>query len=103
VRVVTDAHADKELTMTNDEHDKSDRPENLMASETSPLVATARQRRGFAAMDPKLVTELAKRGGKAAHRAGKAHKFTSDEARLAGRKGGLASHASRNKSVTCAR
>jgi general stress protein YciG len=51
--------------------------------------------RGFATMDPKLVSELAKRGGKAAHLAGTAHQFTSDEARVAGRKGGLATHAKR--------
>jgi general stress protein YciG len=46
-------------------------------------------------MDPKLVSELAKRGGKAAHRAGTAHQFTSEEARVAGRKGGIATHAKR--------
>lgn len=54
-----------------------------------------RRPRGFAAMDPKLVSELATRGGKAAHRAGTAHEFTSDEARVAGRKGALATHAKR--------
>jgi general stress protein YciG len=51
--------------------------------------------RGFAAMDPTLVSELAKRGGKAAHQAGTAHQFTSEEARIAGRKGGLAAHTKR--------
>ena len=35
-------------------------------------VEKPRKPRGFAAMDPKLVSELAKRGGKAAHRAGTA-------------------------------
>src|SRR3954464_6052120 len=54
-----------------------------------------RRRRGFAAMDPKLVSELATRGGKAAHRAGTAHEFSSEEARVAGRKGGQATHAKR--------
>ena len=61
-----------------------------------PLHAPAtkpRKPRGFASMDPKLVSELAKRGGKAAHRAGTAHQFTSAEAREAGRRGGLATHA----------
>ncbi len=56
-----------------------------------------RKPRGFAAMDPKLVSELAKRGGRAAHRAGTAHQFTSAEAREAGRKGGLATHAKRRE------
>ena len=46
-------------------------------------------------MDPKLVSELATRGGKAAHRAGTAHEFSSSEAREAGRKGGIATHAKR--------
>lgn len=47
--------------------------------------------RGFAAMDPKKVFELARRGGKAAQAAGTAHRFTKEEAREAGRKGGRAS------------
>jgi general stress protein YciG len=51
--------------------------------------------RGFAAMDRKLVSELATRGGKAAHRAGTAHEFTSEEARVAGRKGAMVTHAKR--------
>jgi general stress protein YciG len=54
-----------------------------------------RRPRGFAAMDRKLVTELARKGGKAAHLLGAAHEFNSDEAREAGRKGGLASHVKR--------
>jgi general stress protein YciG len=61
----------------------------------STTTEEARKLRGFAAMDRSLVSELAKRGGKAAHRAGTAHQFTSDEARAAGRKGGMASHAKR--------
>jgi hypothetical protein len=36
--------------------------------------------------------EIASRGGKAAHQKGTAHEWTSDEAREAGRKGGMASH-----------
>ena len=67
-------------------------------SEVTPSPATKpRKPRGFAAMDPKLVSELAKRGGKAAHRAGTAHQFTSAEAREAGRRGGLATHAKRRE------
>jgi general stress protein YciG len=61
----------------------------------STTTVGARKLRGFAAMDPNLVSELARRGGKAAHRAGTAHQFTSDEARIAGRKGGIASQAKR--------
>jgi general stress protein YciG len=42
--------------------------------------------RGFAAMDPQRQREIASLGGRAAHQSGHAHEFTSDEARLAGRK-----------------
>jgi general stress protein YciG len=56
----------------------------------------ARRPRGFAAMDPALVSSIARKGGKAAHRAGTAHEFTVEEAREAGRKGGRATHAKRN-------
>jgi uncharacterized protein len=54
-----------------------------------------RPKRGFATMDPTAVREIASKGGIAAHRAGKAHEFDVEEARAAGRKGGLASHANR--------
>jgi general stress protein YciG len=53
------------------------------------------RRRGFAAMDRDRVREIASKGGKAAHAAGTAHQFSSDEARVAGRKGGMAPHVRR--------
>lgn len=53
--------------------------------------------RGFAAMDRARVSEIASKGGKAAHAAGTAHQFTSEEARIAGRKGGLAPHVRRGR------
>ncbi len=53
--------------------------------------------RGFAAMDPAKVSEIASKGGKAAHSAGRAHEFSSEEARIAGRKGGRATHANRQR------
>jgi general stress protein YciG len=46
--------------------------------------------RGFAAMDPRRQKEIASAGGRAAHEKGTAHEFSSEEARNAGRKGGLA-------------
>ncbi len=55
----------------------------------------AKKRRGFAVMDPKRVSEIASKGGKAAHAAGTAHEFSREEAREAGRKGGYATHARR--------
>lgn len=50
-----------------------------------------RRRRGFAAMDPKKQREIASKGGRAAHQHGSAHEWNSDEARVAGRKGGAMS------------
>jgi general stress protein YciG len=47
-------------------------------------------KRGFAALDPEKQREIARLGGKAAHAQGKAHEFTSEEARAAGKKGGEA-------------
>jgi general stress protein YciG len=46
--------------------------------------------RGFASMDMGKQREIASKGGKAAHAQGRAHEFTADEARVAGRKGGEA-------------
>jgi uncharacterized protein len=46
--------------------------------------------RGFAAMDADRQREIAGEGGRAAHAKGTAHEFSPDEARDAGRKGGLA-------------
>ena len=52
----------------------------------------AKEDRGFASMDRSKQREIASKGGKAAHQKGTAHEWTSDEAREAGRKGGMASH-----------
>lgn len=49
-------------------------------------MTTPKQARGFATMDPQKQREIASQGGRAAHRSGNAHQFTSDEARAAGRK-----------------
>jgi general stress protein YciG len=52
----------------------------------------AKEDRGFASMDRSKQREIARKGGKAAHLKGTAHEWSSEEARLAGRKGGMASH-----------
>jgi general stress protein YciG len=54
-----------------------------------------RSNRGFASMDPNKQKEIASKGGRAAHAKGTAHEFDSNEAREAGRKGGMA--VSRNR------
>ena len=45
-----------------------------------------RRLRGFAAMSPEKKKEIAGMGGRAAHAAGRAHQFSSEEARAAGKK-----------------
>ena len=51
--------------------------------------------RGFASMDAEKQRAIASAGGRAAHRSGNAHEFDTEEARAAGRRGGLARSASR--------
>ena len=47
--------------------------------------------RGFAGMDRERQRQISSQGGKAAHQKGTAHEFDSNEAREAGRKGGMVS------------
>ena len=58
------------------------RPANRMGTKS---------RRGFAAMTPETQRRIASEGGKASHASGRGHRFSADEARDAGRKGGLVS------------
>jgi general stress protein YciG len=51
-----------------------------------PVVTKKKRPLGFAALDPQRQREIASMGGKAAHASGRAHEFTTDEARAAGRK-----------------
>jgi len=67
------------------------------APATDPATPVAKKRRGFAAMDPAKVKEIAGKGGRSAHAAGTAHRFSSDEARAAGQKGGNAPHVRRGR------
>ena len=50
-------------------------------------------------MDRAKQREIASKGGKAAHQKGTAHEWTSEEARDAGRKGGIASHQRRREQL----
>ena len=54
------------------------------------MAGTGKSRRGFASMDPARQREIASKGGRAAHEKGTAHEWSSDEARVAGQKGGIA-------------
>lgn len=56
--------------------------------------------RGFALLDRAKRRQIASKGGKTAHAKGVAHEWSSEQARVAGRKGGLAHHQRRVKSTT---
>src|SRR4051812_35467713 len=56
--------------------------------EQATATQTGTRNRGFASMNSDRQREIARKGGRAAHEKGKAHEFTPDEARNAGRKGG---------------
>lgn len=55
----------------------------------------AQQKRGFAAMNQEQQRAIASKGGRAAHKKGTAHEFSSEEARQAGYVGGKAVSANR--------
>jgi uncharacterized protein len=68
---------------------------------TTPSASEERQpkqRRGFGAMDRAAVRAIARKGGVSAHARGTAHRFTTEEARAAGSKGGRAPHKTRGRS-----
>lgn len=69
------------------------RKENDMPNRSSQT--PGKSARGFASMDAQRQREIASAGGRAAHRSGNAHEFDAEEARIAGRRGGLARSASR--------
>lgn len=60
------------------------------ANRTNPADNKPKRARGFAAMDPETQRRIASEGGKASHQSGRGHRFTPEEARAAGRKGGQA-------------
>jgi general stress protein YciG len=77
-------------------------PLHKMGSETDRATRrnnVAKEDRGFASMDRAKQREIASKGGKAAHQKGTAHEWTSEEARDAGRKGGIASHRRRREAM----
>jgi general stress protein YciG len=56
------------------------------SSTSSTTTPAERRLRGFAAMSPEKKREIASMGGRAAHACGRAHQFSSEEARAAGKK-----------------
>ncbi len=68
-------------------------------TDPAEVETAVRRPRGFAALDAAARSALSRKGGQAAHRAGTAHKFTTDEAREAGKKGSQVTHARRRTST----
>lgn len=81
----------------NFEPNSSENPTQTEETKAENTPVKVRRPRGFAAMDRSKVSEIASKGGKAAHAAGTAHQFTSEEARAAGKKGGVAPHVRRGR------
>lgn len=59
---------------------------SITTESTTSSSSTERRLRGFAAMSPEKKREIASMGGRAAHACGRAHQFSSEEARAAGKK-----------------
>ena len=74
--------------MDMSKRDKESDPHQPSAASPAASERQETRRRGFASMDGTLQRTISSKGGKAAHAKGKAHEFTADEAREAGRKGG---------------
>jgi general stress protein YciG len=70
-------------------------PENIRADGSCEICDPRLKTKGFASMDPQRRREIASEGGRAAHEKGTAYEWTSEEARAAGRKGGLTRAANR--------
>lgn len=69
---------------------------NKMEEQVKP-----KSRRGFASMSKEQQRLIASKGGKAAHDYGKVHEWTSDEAKIAGAKGGKKAYENRLNHVGC--
>lgn len=61
------------------------------------------EKQGFGLLAPKVLREIARKGGVAAHAVGAAHEYTVEEAVVAGRMGGLASAAKKRAAREAAR
>jgi general stress protein YciG len=59
-----------------------------------------KSRGGFAAISPEQQRRIASEGGRASHQSGRGHRFSPEEAREAGRKGGQISRRGKKKTDT---
>ncbi len=96
----SESHADHERRADTADQEAQDAQGPQLAHDLLPRPdPPPRRPRGFATMDKARVSEIARKGGQAAHSAGTAHEFTGEEARIAGSKGGRMSHAKRREAL----
>jgi general stress protein YciG len=89
--------------MSNNQGTKSECEVVLGPNQGKEQAMNNTSRRGFASMDPDKQRSIASKGGKAAHAKGTAHEFTSEEAREAGRRGGMVVSQNREHMATIGR
>lgn len=70
-----------------------------MIEDTTSENEQAPKRQGFASMSRERLAEIASKGGKSAHAKGTAHQWTSEQAKVAGRKGGTVSQSRRGRAA----
>jgi general stress protein YciG len=92
-----------EARADNKEQKMDERSGNVGTDDGSEARVGRKTPRGFAAMNPEAQRAIAAKGGRAAHQKGTAHEFTSEEARIAGRKGGEASRGGRRSTSSSGR
>jgi general stress protein YciG len=76
-----------------------DEPARPPANGPASSEAQPKKRRGFGLMDRAAVRAIGRKGGAAAHARGTAHRFTTEEAKAAGAKGGRAPHKTRGPTI----
>jgi hypothetical protein len=82
------------INMNNDAA-LADGPSDEASSVNDAPPSKPKAKRGFGAMSPERQKEIASKGGKAAFASGRGHIFTSEAAKIAGRKGGKTTAARR--------
>ena len=67
-----------------------------IATTIEAAAVNPKQRRGFAMMDPDTLRSVCSQGGRTAHALGRAHRFNTEKASQAGKKGGATVSADRS-------
>ena len=71
-------------------------PAQIATTTAETATPLPKQRRGFAMMDPETLRYVCSQGGRTAHALGRAHRFTTEKASQAGKKGGATVSADRS-------